>query len=193
VIKRVFDILFSSAGLLVLSPVILFIYLVVVYDSKGGGFYRQNRVGKDNKDFRLLKFRTMRTDADKSGLITIGGKDPRITRAGYWLRKYKLDEIPQLINVLVGDMSLVGPRPEVRKYVDLYTPREQQILTVRPGITDWASIEYSDENELLAGQEFPDKFYVSTIMPNKLNLNLKYIFVDIKIIFLTLRKIVIGK
>ena len=163
--------------------------------SRGGGFYRQVRVGKDGKDFKLLKFRSMRVDADKGSLITVGGHDPRITKIGYFIRKFKIDELPQLFNVLKGDMSLVGPRPEVRKYVDLYTDEQKKVLTVRPGITDYASIEYVDENEILGNVENPDEVYVSQILPAKINLNMKYIETPtikeyFKIIFLTVGKIV---
>jgi lipopolysaccharide/colanic/teichoic acid biosynthesis glycosyltransferase len=158
-------------------------------------FYRQLRVGRFGKDFRLWKFRTMRPDSDKKGLLTVGGRDPRVTRVGFYLRKYKLDELPQLLNVLSGDMSLVGPRPEVRKYVELYSPEQKRVLEVRPGITDYASIEYSDENELLARSADPERTYIDEVMPAKLRLNMKYIeeksfATDIKIIFRTIRKIV---
>lgn len=172
---RFFDFLFSLLGLIVLSPVFLLISLCIVFDSRGGVFYRQSRVGKDGKDFKLYKFRSMRTGADKRGLITVGEKDSRITRVGYFLRKYKLDELPQLINVLKGEMSLVGPRPEVRKYVDLYTPAQRKVLSVVPGITDYASIEYVDENRILGGAADPDKVYVEEILPDKIRYNMKYI------------------
>ena len=172
---RFFDFLFSLLGLIVLSPVFLLISLCIVSDSRGGVFYRQSRVGKDCKDFKLYKFRSMRTGADKRGLITVGEKDSRITRVGYFLRKYKLDELPQLINVLKGEMSLVGPRPEVRKYVDLYTPEQRKVLSVVPGITDYASIEYVDENRILGGAADPDKVYVEEILPDKIRYNMKYI------------------
>ena len=172
---RFFDFLFSLLGLIVLSPVFLLISLCIVLDSRGGVFYRQSRVGKDGKDFKLYKFRSMRTGADKRGLITVGEKDSRITRVGYFLRKYKLDELPQLINVLKGEMSLVGPRPEVRKYVDLYTPVQRKVLSVVPGITDYASIEYVDENRILGGAADPDKVYVEEILPDKIRYNMKYI------------------
>ena len=172
---RFFDFLFSLLGLIVLSPVFLLISLCIVLDSRGGVFYRQSRVGKDGRDFKLYKFRSMRTGADKRGLITVGEKDSRITRVGYFLRKYKLDELPQLINVLKGEMSLVGPRPEVRKYVDLYTPEQRKVLSVVPGITDYASIEYVDENRILGGAADPDKVYVEEILPDKIRYNMKYI------------------
>ena len=172
---RFFDFLFSLFGLIVLSPFFLLISLCIGLDSRGGVFYRQSRVGKDGKDFKLYKFRSMRTGADKRGLITVGEKDSRITRVGYFLRKYKLDELPQLINVLKGEMSLVGPRPEVRKYVDLYTPEQRKVLSVVPGITDYASIEYVDENRILGGAADPDKVYVEEILPDKIRYNMKYI------------------
>ena len=192
---RFFDFLFSLLGLIVLSPVFLLISLCIVLDSRGGVFYRQSRVGKDGKDFKLYKFRSMRTGADKRGLITVGEKDSRITRVGYFLRKYKLDELPQLINVLKGEMSLVGPRPEVRKYVDLYTPAQRKVLSVVPGITDYASIEYVDENRILGGATDPDKVYVEEILPDKIRYNMKYIENRslkeyFKIIFLTFYSIV---
>ena len=167
---------------------------MITIDSRGGVFYKQSRVGKGGNDFYLLKFRSMRTDADKKGLLTVGGRDSRITRMGYFIRKYKIDELPQLINVLSGDMSLVGPRPEVRKYVDMYTQEQKEVLTVKPGITDYASIEYSNENELLGKAKDPELVYINEIMPAKLKLNLQYIAEqgmanDITIIFRTFAKI----
>ncbi|HPX75311.1 MAG TPA: sugar transferase [Bacteroidales bacterium] len=193
--KRIFDLLFSFLGLVILSPFLLIIAILIVIDSKGDIFYLQQRVGKDNKDFNIFKFRTMRPNSDKQGLLTVGAKDSRITRIGVFLRKYKIDELPQLINVLIGNMSFVGPRPEVRKYVDLYNSEQKKVLTVKPGITDYASIKYSNENELLAKSENPEKTYIEEIMPAKLELNLKYIndaslLTDIKIIFKTFAKIV---
>lgn len=172
---RFFDILFSGLGLLVLSPLFLVLYVLIRIESRGGGFYSQERTGKDGVPFRLYKFRSMRRDADKGRLITIGGHDPRITRMGYFIRKYKLDELPQLWNVFTGDMSLVGPRPEVGKYTDLYTEEQRKVLSVRPGITDWASIEYVDENEILEYAEDPDKTYVEQIMPDKIRYNMRWI------------------
>lgn len=188
--KRAFDIVASFFGLLFLSPVFLLMAIWIKWDSCGPIFYRQTRVGRNNKDFRLYKFRSMRVGSDKQGLITIGGRDPRITCSGYYIRKYKLDEFPQLINVLLGDMSLVGPRPEVRKYVDMYTPEQMSVLGVRPGITDPASLKYYNENELLAGQENPERYYIEQIMPDKLQINLDYLrkqtfFRDIGLIFKT--------
>lgn len=173
--KRLFDFVASGIGLLVLSPIFLIVAIWIKCDSRGPVFYRQLRVGKDNKDFWLYKFRSMRPGSDKHGLITIGGRDPRVTKSGYFIRKYKLDELPQLINVFIGDMSLVGPRPEVRKYVDMYTREQMQVLTVRPGITDLASIRYRNENELLEGVEDPDQYYVDVVMQDKLNINLEYV------------------
>lgn len=173
-----------------LSPLFLFLALWVRFDSEGPVFYRQTRVGRGNRDFRLFKFRSMRVGSDKKGLITVGGRDPRVTRSGYYIRKYKLDELPQLINVFLGDMSLVGPRPEVRKYVDLYTPEQMRVLDVRPGITDPASIRYRNENELLAASDDPERYYRETIMQDKLRINLEYVaersfFYDIRLIFET--------
>jgi lipopolysaccharide/colanic/teichoic acid biosynthesis glycosyltransferase len=193
--KRIFDIVASFIGLLILSPLFLFLGIWISMESKGGIFYKQIRVGKNGVDFKLWKFRSMVPDADKKGLLTVGGRDPRITRAGYFLRKYKLDELPQLINVLLGDMSLVGPRPEVRKYVDLYTAEQRQVLSVRPGITDYASLEYFEENELLAKSENPEETYICEVMPAKLKLNARYIkdvsfLTDIKIIMRTILRII---
>lgn len=172
---RFFDIMFSGIGLFLLSPLFLVLYVLIRLESKGGGFYSQERTGKDGKPFHLYKFRSMRKDADKTGLITVGGRDPRITRMGYFIRKYKFDELPQLWNVFIGDMSLVGPRPEVKKYTDLYTDEQRRVLSVRPGITDWASIEYVDENEILGQAEDPDKAYVEKIMPDKIHYNMRWI------------------
>lgn len=172
---RFFDILFSGIGLIILSPLFLVLYILIRLESKGGGFYSQQRIGKDGVPFNLYKFRSMRKDADKKGLITVGGHDPRITRIGYFIRKYKLDELPQLFNVLKGDMSLVGPRPEVEKYTKLYTPEQRKVLSVVPGITDWASIEYVDENVILGKAEDPDKAYIEQVMPDKIKYNMKYI------------------
>ena len=172
---RFCDIVFSAIGLLLLSPLFLLVYILIRCESKGGGFYCQQRVGKDGRMFGLYKFRSMRTGSDKKGLITVGGHDSRITRMGYFIRKYKIDELPQLWNVLKGDMSLVGPRPEVKKYVDLYTEEQRRVLSVRPGITDYASIEYVDENEILGKAEDPDRVYVEEIMPAKIKLNMRYI------------------
>ncbi len=194
---RFFDIFFSVIGLIILSPLFLFLALWIKIDSKGPVFYKQLRVGKDGKDFYLYKFRTMVVDADKKGFITVGERDPRVTRAGYYLRKYKLDELPQLMNVLRGEMSFVGPRPEVRKYVNLYNEEQRKVLSVKPGITDYASIQYIDENEVLATSDNPEKAYIEVILPEKIKFNMKYIENQsvkeyFKIIFLTIRKMSIS-
>lgn len=193
--KRIFDFLFAFFFLIILSPVLLLFAMAVVLDSKGGAFFGQIRVGKDGKHFKLWKFRTMRPDSEFAGQITVGARDSRITRVGYYLRKYKMDELPQLWNVLIGDMSVVGPRPEVPKYVALYTPEQMRVLSVRPGITDYASLEYFEESELLAKSSDPHKTYVEEIMQKKLALNLQYIeshsFIgDLKIIFKTAVRII---
>ena len=193
--KRLFDIFASGLGLLFLSPLFLVMAFWIKLDSPGPVFYRQVRVGRGNKDFRIFKFRSMKVGADKLGLITVGGRDPRITRSGYFIRKYKLDEFPQLINVFIGDMSLVGPRPEVRKYVDMYTPEQMHVLDVRPGVTSLASIRYRNENELLDKAEDPDQFYIDVIMQDKLAIDLEYVrnasfCYDIKLIFMTFWEIV---
>ena len=192
---RFFDFILSLVGLVVLALIFIVLAIWIKIDSKGPVFYKQVRVGQNGIDFGLFKFRSMVVDADKKGLITVGGRDPRITRSGYFIRKYKLDELPQLINVLLGDMSLVGPRPEVRKYVELYTDEQQKVLSVKPGITDYASIEYMDENEILGKSNDPEKTYIEEIMPEKIKYNMKYIQNKnvseyFKIIFLTLLKIV---
>ena len=192
---RFFDILFSIIGLVLLSPLFTVLYLLIRIESQGGGFYSQERIGKNGKPFKLFKFRSMRIGSDKKGLITIGEKDNRITKTGFILRKYKLDELPQLWNVFIGDMSLVGPRPEVKKYTDLYTEEQKQVLQVKPGITDWASIKYVDENKILGESKDPDDAYVNLIMPNKIKLNMVYIQHQtlgeyFKIIFTTFNEIV---
>lgn len=191
---RIFDVILSFIGLVILSPLLLFVYLLIRLESKGGGFYAQERIGKGNKPFRLYKFRSMRIGSDKKGLITVGEKDSRITKMGYFVRRYKIDELPQLWNVLKGDMSLVGPRPEVKKYTDLYDEEQKKVLSVKPGITDWASIKYVDENRILGEAENPDETYVHVIMPNKIALNMIYINNHnlkeyFKIIFATLSNI----
>lgn len=195
IIKRLFDIITSIIGIIILSPILLLISLLIIFESGFPILYKQKRVGKENKDFFLLKFRSMNKGADKKGLLTIGEKDSRITRVGYYLRKYKLDELPQLLNVLTGNMSIVGPRPEVRKYVDLYSDEQKKVLSVKPGITDYASIEYTNENEILAKSTEPEQLYIQEVMPKKLFLNQKYIqemglITDIKIIFKTISKII---
>ncbi len=192
---RLVDILLSAIGLILISPLLLVIYILIRVTSKGPGFYSQKRVGKNGVPFRLFKFRSMRIGSDKGTLITVGGRDSRITKVGYYLRKYKLDELPQLWNVLIGDMSLVGPRPEVERYVRLYTPEQRVVLSVKPGITDYASIAYSDENLILGMSDDPEKMYVEQIMPKKIEYNLQYINNQtmkeyFKIIFLTFAKII---
>ena len=181
--------------LIVLSPLFLVLAIWIKMDSKGPVFYRQVRVGRNNKDFRIFKFRSMRVGADKGSLVTIGGHDPRITRSGYFIRKYKFDELPQLINVFVGDMSLVGPRPEVRHYVNYWTPEQMHVLDVRPGITDPASIKFRNENELMEKADDPEKYYIEVIMQEKIKLYLQYVekqsfIYDIALIFKTFWMIV---
>jgi len=195
--KRIFDIVVSFIILCVFLPFGIIIALAIVFDSKGGVFYRQERVGRNGVLFKLLKFRTMRTDSDKLGKLTVGLRDPRVTRIGYFLRKTKLDEFTQFWNVLIGDMSIVGPRPEVQEYVDLYTEEQRKILDVRPGITDYASLEYFKENELLGASTNPRETYINEIMPAKLELNKKYLnnpgfFHDLKIMWLTFGKVLKG-
>ncbi len=193
--KRIFDIVLSLVGIIILLPVFAIISLFIALDSKGGILYRQERSGKGGRIFKVLKFRTMRPDSFSKGALTVGSRDSRITNIGFYLRKYKLDELPQLFNVLKGDMSFVGPRPEVKKYTDLYDQRQIRVLSVRPGITDYASIRFRNENDLLAESSDPEKLYIDKIMPEKLDLNLKYIddnniFKDVKIIFDTFYAIV---
>ena len=194
-IKRGIDILFSLIGLICLFPFFIFISFFIFITSKGGVFFVQLRVGKNNKDFKLYKFRTMVLNSDNKGLLTVGNNDKRITKLGYYLRKNKLDELPQLINVLNGTMSLVGPRPEVRRYVNLYNSEQKSILDVKPGITDFASIMYFNENEILANSVNPEQTYINEIMPIKLELNKQYInemslLTDLKIIFKTFIKLI---
>ena len=194
-IKRGIDILFSLIGLICLFPFFIFISFFIFITSKGGVFFVQLRVGKNNKDFKLYKFRTMFLNSDSKGLLTVGNNDKRITKLGYYLRKNKLDELPQLINVLNGTMSIVGPRPEVRKYVNLYNSEQKSILDVKPGITDFASLMYYNENEILANSVNPEETYINEIMPIKLELNKQYInemslFTDLKIIFKTFIKLI---
>jgi lipopolysaccharide/colanic/teichoic acid biosynthesis glycosyltransferase len=191
---RFLDFIFSLLGIVILMPFFILVSILIKLNSKGSLIYKQSRVGLNNVDFFVFKFRTMKMNSDKSGLLTVGGKDPRITSIGYYLRKYKLDELPQLFNVLIGDMSLVGPRPEVRKYVDLYTKEQIRILDVRPGITDWASIIYRNENDILEKSLNPEQTYIEEIMPDKIGYNLIYInrynvFQYFKIIIFTMLKI----
>ena len=189
--KRLFDIVCSFFGLLFLSWLFVFVALWVGLSSRGGVFYRQRRVGRCNRDFTIYKFRSMRVNSDSQGLLTIGGRDGRITKAGVFIRKYKLDELPQLFNVLRGDMSFVGPRPEVRKYVELYTEEQKKVLTVRPGITSLSSIKYRNENEILSRSDNPEQYYIDVIMQDKLAIELDYLeqrslLTDIKVIFQTI-------
>lgn len=192
---RLLDIVLSLLGLLFLLPIMVILAVWIKFDSQGSIFFRQIRVGKDGRDFRIYKFRTMIVNAEKMGIITIGERDPRITNSGYFLRKYKLDELPQLINVLKGEMSFVGPRPEVRKYVEMYNQEQLKILTIKPGITDYASIEYINEDEILGKSLDPEKTYIEEIMPQKIKYNMKYInnktvIEYFKIVFLTIIKII---
>lgn len=193
--KRLFDIVASACGLILLSPLFFIVSVWIKLDSIGPVFYRQVRVGRYNKEFKIFKFRTMRVGADKGSLVTIGGRDPRVTRIGYYLRKFKIDELPQLINVFIGDMSLVGPRPEVRHYVNYWTSEQLHVLDVRPGITDPASIKFRNENELMESAEDPESFYINVIMQEKLKLYLEYVhnasfWYDIKLIFKTIYTVV---
>lgn len=193
--KRIFDILSSLTVLILAAPFFLVIAFLIVVDSKGGVFFKQVRVGRKGKEFKLIKFRTMRPDSEKLSQITVGDRDPRVTGIGYFLRKYKLDELPQLFNIIKGDMSVVGPRPEVPKYVALYTDEQRKVLKARPGLTDYSSLHYVNESEVLAQSSNPEKTYREEIMPHKLSLNLKYIQemglkTDLKLIFATLAKII---
>ncbi|MDB4606695.1 sugar transferase [Crocinitomicaceae bacterium] len=192
--KRAFDILFSLVVLIIFFPFGLLISIAILSSSRGGVFYRQERIGKRGKPFMLFKFRSMKLNADKKGKLTVGMTDSRITKIGVFIRKYKLDEFPQFINVLIGDMSVVGPRPEVEEFVAYYTDEQKRILDVKPGITDYASIEYFNENALLAASENPKQDYIKKIMPQKINLNQKYIkrptlTHDLKIILRTVQRI----
>lgn len=192
---RLLDIIFSILGIIILLPLFMIICLIIKADSKGGCFFIQERIGEGGKPFGILKFRTMRCGADADGLLTIGTHDKRITRVGSFLRKTKIDELPQLWNVLKGEMSIVGPRPEVEKYVLLYTEEQRRVLSVRPGITDYASIEYVNENEILSQASDPDRAYIEKVMPHKIKLSMRYlehycVSEYLKIIFLTLKKII---
>jgi len=192
--KRLFDIVFSLGLILVLLPVGIFVSIWIVLDDFGSPFFVQQRVGLGGKNFGLLKFRSMRKNAESKGQLTVGMKDNRITQSGYFIRKYKIDELPQLVNVFLGEMSVVGPRPEVPRYVLLYNEEQQNVLSIKPGITDFASIEYVRENELLSESPNPEKTYIEEIMPAKLALNLKYVreqsfLTDLKIILQTIKAI----
>lgn len=193
-IKRLFDIMFSVFVLLLLLPFFVIIIILIKISSQGGIFFIQKRVGKNFREFNMYKFRTMKPDSEKSGLLTIGNNDVRITKVGNFLRKYKLDELPQFINVLKGDMSVVGPRPEVKKYVDLYNEKEKRILSIRPAITDNASVAFSNESEILAKYSNPEEAYIKEIMPQKLKIYLNYVehrsfLSDLKILYTTFIKI----
>ncbi|TVR78553.1 MAG: sugar transferase [Chitinophagaceae bacterium] len=192
--KRIFDIFFSATGLVFLFIPFLIVALWIKTDSKGAVFFKQKRIGLNANPFYIYKFRTMFVDSDKKGHLTVGQKDNRITKAGFFLRKYKIDELPQLINILLGEMSFVGPRPEVEKYVNYYNESQRQVLSVKPGLTDFASLMYFDENRILESKENPEEAYIKEIMPHKLKLNLEYIqqqsfLLDLKIIFRTLLRI----
>ena len=192
-IKRIFDFVVSLVGVIVISPILLIVAIAIKIDSKGNVLFLQKRVGRNGKPFYIYKFRTMVTDAEKLGKQITVGKDNRITKVGAFLRKYKIDELPQLLNVVKGDMSLVGPRPEVPRYVELYSEEERRVLEVRPGITDLASLRYKDENDILGKVENPEEYYINVIMKDKLKLNLEYIeksniLLDISLIFKTIIK-----
>lgn len=191
---RFFDFVFSFVGLLLFLPLFILLAICIKLDSNGSIFYRQERVGKNGISFKLIKFRSMSEGADKKGLLTVGAKDNRVTKMGYWLRKYKLDELPQLINVMKGEMSIVGPRPEVRKFVNLYTNEQKMVLSVKPGITDYASIYYRNENTILADADDPEQAYITVIIPHKIELNMRFIKAPTfknycRIVFLTIIKI----
>ncbi len=194
-IKRAFDVVFSVIGLVLLAPLLILIAIIIKLDSKGPVLFIQGRVGKNNKDFKIFKFRTMRVQSHKKGLLTLGNDDSRITKTGYFLRRYKIDEFPQLINILIGDMSFVGPRPELRYYVNFYNEDDMGIFAVRPGITGLASLKYRNEVELLKAAENPEDFFINTIIPDKLKFNKEYIkrrnfFFDLKLIFITIIKVI---
>jgi lipopolysaccharide/colanic/teichoic acid biosynthesis glycosyltransferase len=195
---RILDILFTTLGIIILMPFFIIIGILIKLNSKGPFLYKQERVGWKGIDFKVYKFRTMYIDSDKLGLLTVGGRDPRITKVGYYLRKLKLDELPQLFNVLFGNMSLVGPRPEVRKYVDLYTFEQKKILVIKPGITDWASIVYRDENIILEKSLNTEKDYIQIILPDKIKYNLIFlnnynVLEYLKILIFTFIKIINPK
>lgn len=194
-IKRLFDLVFSFIGLLLLAPILVLIAVLIKLDSKGPILFIQNRVGKNNVDFNIYKFRTMRVKSEKDGLLTLGNNDSRVTKVGYFLRRYKIDEFPQLINIIKGDMSFVGPRPELRYYVNFYKEEDMQIFKVRPGITGLASLKYRNEVELLKSAKDPEKFFIETIIPDKLSFNKAYIkkqsfLFDLKLIGLTIIKVI---
>ena len=192
--KRIFDIVFSCLGLILLAPVLVVLAIIIKLDSKGPVLFIQSRVGLNNKDFNIFKFRTMQMESDKKGLLTLGNKDSRITKVGYFLRRYKIDEFPQLLNIVIGDMSFVGPRPELRKYVNYYPQEDLSVLSVRPGITGLASIEFRNEVELLKAAKDPENYFIESIIPEKLKLNKLYIekrsfWFDLKLIIITIYRV----
>jgi len=192
--KRIFDIVFSCLGLILLAPVLVVLAIIIKLDSKGPVLFIQPRVGLNNKDFNIFKFRTMQMESDKKGLLTLGNKDSRITKVGYFLRRYKIDEFPQLLNIVIGDMSFVGPRPELRKYVNYYPQEDLSVLSVRPGITGLASIEFRNEVELLKAAKDPETYFIESIIPEKLKLNKLYIekrsfWLDLKLIIITIYRV----
>ena len=193
IVKRIFDFFAALIGIIILLPIFIIVSIAIKLDSPGNIMFLQKRVGKCGKKFDIFKFRTMVTNAERLGKQITVGKDNRITKVGAFLRKYKIDELPQLFNVLKGDMSLVGPRPEVPKYVALYNEEQKKVLSVRPGITDLASLKYSDENDILGKVENPEEYYINVIMKDKLSLNLEYIeksnlFFDISLVIKTILK-----
>jgi len=193
-IKRIFDFIFASIGLIILAPLLLVLAILIKLDSKGSVLFIQERVGQHNVDFNIYKFRTMYVKSQKKGLLTIGDNDARVTRIGYYLRKYKIDEFPQLINIIKGDMSFVGPRPELRYYVNFYKPEDLVIFKLKPGITGLASLQYRNEVELLKKADNPEAFFINTIIPDKLRYNKMYLkhnnfLLDLKLIFITLYKV----
>ncbi len=194
-IKRIFDIIFSFFGIILLAPILMILAIIIKLDSKGPILFIQSRVGLNNKDFNIFKFRTMKMESDKKGLLTLGNKDSRITKVGYFLRRYKIDEFPQLLNILLGDMSFVGPRPELRKYVNYYPKEDLIVLSVRPGITSLASIEFRNEVELLKVAKDPEAFFIQSIIPKKNRLNELYIekssfWFDLKLIIITIFRVI---
>ena len=194
-LKRIFDVIFSTLGLILLSPFHILIAILIKLDSNGPVLYVQDRVGLLNSNFKIYKYRTMYVESDKLGLLTLGEEDSRVTKIGLYLRKYKIDELPQLMNVLIGNMSFVGPRPEIRKYVNYYSKEDMQILKIKPGVTGYASIKYINETEILEQSSDPEKVYIEEIMPDKIKLNKVYIsknniIIDFIIIIKTLSKMV---
>ena len=195
-LKRILDIIFSISLLIALLPLFLIIIFLINLETKGGAFYTQIRVGKFNANFKIIKFRSMYVGADLKGYLTIGDKDARITKVGYFLRKYKLDELPQLINILKGEMSFVGPRPEVRQFIELLDKDQLEMLSVRPGLTDFASLKYVNESEILKESDDPVRKYIEDILPEKVRLGIDYIkrsnlYLDIKLVFMTIYQIAI--